>query len=134
MAQPTSIIIPGGAKEGGDTVKVGSTFTGEVWLDMIHADNQIAMGHVTFTPCARTHWHTHEEGQILHVTQGSGWICDKGGEPKRIKKGDMIWAPAGTTHWHGADNGTLMAHLAIGMGATKWLDAVTDEEYNKREN
>ncbi|KAE9370669.1 RmlC-like cupin [Stipitochalara longipes BDJ] len=132
MSQPTSIIIPGGTKEGASTAKVGSTFTGDVWLDMIYGGSDLAMANVTFTPCARTHWHTHEKGQVLHVIQGAGWVCDKGGEARRIKKGDIIWAPAGTTHWHGADDGTLMSHLAIGLGETKWLDAVTDEQYKKR--
>jgi quercetin dioxygenase-like cupin family protein len=130
----STIIIAQSSKPGGTSVKVGSTFTGEVWLDMIHASPELTMANVTFTPCARTHWHTNENGQVLHVLQGSGWLCDKGGEPQRIKTGDMIWAPAGTTHWHGADNGTLMSHLAIGIGATKWLDAVTDGEYNKKNN
>ena len=119
-------------KEGASTVKVGSTFTGEVWLDMIYYTADIALANVTFTPCARTHWHTHEKGQMIHVTQGAGWLCDKGGEARPIKKGDMIWAPAGTTHWHGADDGTMMTHFVVGLGETKWLDAVTDGDYKKR--
>jgi quercetin dioxygenase-like cupin family protein len=63
---------------------------------------------------------------------GSGWICDKGAEPRRIKMGDLIWAPAGTTHWHGADDGSIMTHLVLGLGKTIWHDAVTDEEYNAK--
>jgi len=132
MSEPKSIIIPGGTKEGASTAKVVSTFTGDVFLDMIYGDDKIALANVTFTPCARTHWHTHEKGQMIQVTQGSGWICDKGGEARRIRKGDVIWAPAGTTHWHGADDGTLMTHFVAGIGETKWLDAVTDEQYKKR--
>jgi hypothetical protein len=40
---------------------------------------------VCFTPGARTFWHTHEKGQILTVTLGSGLICSKGEEPKYVQ-------------------------------------------------
>jgi quercetin dioxygenase-like cupin family protein len=101
---------------------------------MIHMDDKTAIANVTFTPCARTHWHTHEEGQFLKVVAGSGWICDKGGEPRRIRTGDLIWAPAGTTHWHGADDGSIMTHLVVGLGKTTWLDPVTDEQYSVKKD
>lgn len=128
---PTSIVIRNSRKEGSTTVKNAPTFTGDVYLDMIHADDNIAMANVTFTPCARSYWHTHEKGQVLRVTMGSGWICDKGGKPQRIDTGDLIYAPPGTTHWHGAGKGCAMTHLAIGIGETKWLGEVTDEEYKE---
>lgn len=110
----------------------GATFTGDVWAEPIFGDANINMGHVTFTPCARTHWHTHEGGQVLRVLAGSGWVCDKGGEPQRLGVGDMVWAPPGTTHWHGGDDCTYMTHLAISYGKTTWLEAVDDAEYKKR--
>ncbi|KAL4905642.1 hypothetical protein BDW74DRAFT_178010 [Aspergillus multicolor] len=111
------------------TSQVGSTFTGDVYLELIHVDPKAVTANVTFTPCARTHWHTHEEGQVIHVTTGSGWICDQGQKPRRIKAGDVIWAPAGTTHWHGADEGSLMSHFVVGLGETRWLGPVSEEEY-----
>ncbi|RDW64875.1 hypothetical protein BP6252_10526 [Coleophoma cylindrospora] len=126
-----STIIRNSSKEGKSTVKGGATFTGDVWIDFAHTDSSVAMANVTFTPCARTHWHTHKDGQVLHVVVGSGWICDEGGMPQRISAGDMIWAPPGTTHWHGADEQSYMTHLAIGIGETEWLHAVTEEEYSK---
>jgi quercetin dioxygenase-like cupin family protein len=114
------------------TIKVNKTFTGEVYLDLIHAESKAAIANVTFTPCARTYWHTHDDGQMLRVLSGTGWICDKGEEPRRIEAGDVIWAAPGTTHWHGADNGSLMTHLVIGLGKTTWHEEVTDEEYEKK--
>ncbi|KAL4867196.1 hypothetical protein BDV12DRAFT_209987 [Aspergillus spectabilis] len=125
----STVIIQSGTKQ---TVKVGPTFTGEVFLELLHQDAKAATANVTFTPCARTHWHTHEDGQILKVTTGTGWICDKGGVPQKIKAGDVIYAPAGTTHWHGADEGSLMTHFVVGLGKTTWHEAVTDEEYKLR--
>ncbi|RDW68802.1 cupin domain-containing protein [Aspergillus mulundensis] len=113
------------------SIKVGpgATFTGTVYLELIHHDAKVATANVTFTPCARTHWHTHEEGQVIKVTTGKGWICDEGQKPRRIKAGDVIFAPAGTTHWHGADEGSLMTHFVVGLGETRWLGAVSEEEY-----
>ncbi|KAL4875150.1 cupin domain-containing protein [Aspergillus karnatakaensis] len=129
---PPSTIIPAGTTQ---TTKTGpsATFTGDVFLELLHRDTNTATANVTFTPCARTHWHTHEGGQILKVTTGTGWICDRGGVPQKIKAGDVIVAPPGTTHWHGADEGSLMTHFVVGLGETKWLEAVSEEEYKKRE-
>ena len=78
----------------------------------------IMCNHVTFLPGARTYWHHHENGQILEVKAGSGWVCDKGGKPERISVGDIVQCPAGTVHWHGADKGSMMMHLAISLGKT----------------
>jgi quercetin dioxygenase-like cupin family protein len=118
---PESIIISAANEK---VLKPTTTFTGEVHLDMLHMDKSAALANVTFTPCARTYWHTHEGGQMIRVLNGTGWICDKGG--------DTIWAPPGTTHWHGADDSSVMTHFVVGIGATNWHEAVTDEEYKNR--
>lgn len=123
---PTTIV-----SKKGSAGKRTATFTGEVWVQLLHSSDDVNLLSVTFLPCARTHWHTHEKGQILQVVQGSGWICDKGEEPRRIKTGDLIHASAGTTHWHGSDEGSIMTHLAVGLGKTEWLEPVADEEYPK---
>ncbi|KAJ6057036.1 RmlC-like cupin domain-containing protein [Penicillium canescens] len=86
-------------------------------------DDTTAITNVTFTPCARTYWHTHEEGQFLKVVAGLGRRA------RRINVGDLIWAPPGTTHWHGADEGGTITHFVIALGKTTWHDAVTDEQY-----
>lgn len=127
---PESLVFH--ASQGGSTKKMSGTFTGDVYLNPIHGDSMAAIADVTFTPCARTYWHTHEKGQMLKVLNGSGWICDKGGVPKRLEAGDVVWAPAGTTHWHGADDNSLMTHLVIGLGQTHWHEEVTEEEYAKK--
>jgi quercetin dioxygenase-like cupin family protein len=129
---PEGIIIRGSTVTDQTIAKPTATFTGEVYMDLINRDTSVAMANVTFTPCARTHWHTHEGGQVIRVLSGSGWICDKGKEARRIKAGDTVWAPAGTTHWHGADEGSLMTHFVVGLGETVWHEAVSDEEYKTR--
>lgn len=129
---PSSVIFRNSRKEGESTTKNGTTFSGgDVYSDMLHKDGNVNMSNVTFTPCARSYWHTHQKGQVLKVTMGSGWVCDRGGQPQRISVGDLIYVEAGTTHWHGAGRDSIMSHLAISLGETKWSEAVTDEEYNK---
>jgi quercetin dioxygenase-like cupin family protein len=65
---------------------------------------------MTFTPCARTAWHTHRAGQTLIVTTGIGWVQQWGGHKQAIKPGDVIWTPSGVKHWHGATDTTTMTH------------------------
>lgn len=106
-----------------------SNFTGTVYMDLGHRDDTIAIQHVTFLPGGRTYWHHHENGQLLRVVAGAGWLCEKGGKPKRLGIGDIVWCPAGTTHWHGADDGSYMCHLAVSHGKTTWMHEVSAEEF-----
>lgn len=101
-------------------------------LEPVLLADGISVGNVNFPCGARTNWHHHEGGQLLRVLAGNGWICDKGGEPKRIRQGDVIWCPPGTTHWHGADDDSYMVHQAVSHGKVEWYDAVGDEEYSKK--
>ena len=116
-----------------------SWFRGEVYVDsLVPGDNtpgSVAMLKVRFTPGARTHWHSHPAGQVLHVVDGVGRVQDRGGPVREIRTGDSVDARAGVWHWHGAGPDTFMSHIAvqIGDGAgvyTVWGDPVTDEEYN----
>lgn len=88
---------------------------------------------VVFAPGARTAWHTHPKGQVLHLEAGIGWFQRWGGEILEIKAGDTLYIPPGEKHWHGASPGHTMIHLAMqgvvdGVG-TEWLEHVTDEQY-----
>lgn len=106
------------------------TFTGEVWRDPVMPSTGAAtINDVFFKPAARTHWHTHEQGQILQVKAGLGWICTDGEQPQAIRPGDVVWIPAGERHWHGATADSYMLHTAISLGKTNWEDAVIDEQY-----
>ena len=59
-------------------------------------------GQVTFSPGARTAWHTHPAGQTLIVTAGTGWVQAWNGTKQEIRPGDVVWTPPGVKHWHGA--------------------------------
>ncbi|KAK1593746.1 uncharacterized protein LY79DRAFT_484466, partial [Colletotrichum navitas] len=58
---PESKIIPVPTSP---VAKPAANFTGDVYMKLINRDEQAAIATVTFTPCARTHWHTHAGGPI----------------------------------------------------------------------
>ena len=114
-------------------------FTGDVWLDMIASpqnDSQrMVVAKVRFAPGARTAWHSHSNGQTLHITEGIGLVQSRGGELLEVHPGQTIYTPPGELHWHGAAPDSYMEHLAMlesgGDPADGgWFEHVTDEEYN----
>jgi quercetin dioxygenase-like cupin family protein len=111
-------------------------FTGTVWQDpIIEAPTpaRIRATRVTFTPGARTAWHTHPLGQTLYVLSGLGRAQSWGGPIREIRPGDTIWFAPGEKHWHGAGPTSAMAHIAMQEAldgtAVNWLEHVTDEQY-----
>ena len=113
-------------------------FTGAVQVqELFPADDQsrTSGGKVTFEPGARSAWHTHPLGQVLIVTDGTGWVQQWGGPIEEIRKGDVVQIPAGVKHWHGATPTTAMTHIAIqeqlNGKAVEWMEKVTDEQYHK---
>ncbi len=113
-------------------------FTGAVRVqELFPADDpsRTSGGIVTFEPGARSAWHTHPLGQVLIVTDGTGWVQQWGGPIQEIRKGDVVRIPAGVKHWHGATPSTAMTHIAIqeqlnGKGV-EWMEKVSDEQYRK---
>jgi len=77
---------------------------------------------VRFEAGARNHWHSHAGGQLLHVVEGEGWVQVRGQAPQRIRVEDTVTADPGEEHWHGAGGRGPMAHLAIAVGDTRWLE------------
>ena len=113
-------------------------FTGSVQVQQLfpgYDPSRTSGGKVTFEAGARSAWHTHPFGQILIVTDGTGWIQQWGAPIEEIRKGDVIWIPAGVKHWHGATPSSAMTHIAIqeelNGKAVEWMEKVTDEQYHK---
>ena len=112
-------------------------FSGDVWIDEVAtppAPLRFRAVSVHFTPGARTAWHHHPVGQVLHVTEGVGLVQRRGGPVEVIRAGDRVRFEPGEDHWHGASPQWFMTHLAIhesddeGVAAV-WGPHVTDEEY-----
>jgi quercetin dioxygenase-like cupin family protein len=112
-------------------------FTGSAWLDPIavaDSPSRIRAVSVHFAPGARTAWHRHPRGQVLHVLEGRGLVQQRGGPVQVIRAGDVVVTLPGEWHWHGASPTTFLTHLAIhevddqGIDAY-WAEHVTDDEY-----
>ena len=86
-----------------------------------------------FEPGARTAWHSHDRGQLLMVEEGR-MRAQKRGEPFRdYGVGESDYAGPNVLHWHGASATEPLVQINVGFGgATKWAEAVTDADYNKR--
>lgn len=106
------------------------TFTGTVWGEpVLHDAPGATVNTVFFAPGARTHWHTHDTGQVLIVTHGRGLAVNEAGEGGTILPGDVVWFDAGERHWHGGAPDSYLTHIAVSLGTTRWEQAVTDEQY-----
>lgn len=113
-------------------------FTGTAWVNILVSKDEtesFSVGDVVFEPGCRNNWHTHPAGQILLVTDGKGYYQEKGRSARLLTKGDVVKIPSDLEHWHGATRNSSFTHIAISNitkdGAVKWLQPVTDEEYNK---
>jgi quercetin dioxygenase-like cupin family protein len=124
-----NLIFPKGSKIESDH------FHGTAWLYwLVRSDsvNHIGSGTVTFEPGARTSWHLHPDGQILIAIGGIGYYQEEGSDKVILKKGDVVTCPPDTPHWHGASKEQEFIQIAVTSrlkGPTKWLQAVSDDEY-----
>ena len=112
-------------------------FTGRAYIDQIAPADPASRPRayqVHFTPGARTGWHKHPNGQVIHVTEGVGLAQRRGGGVEQIRAGDTVHFDAGEDHWHGAAPG----HFINAPGAPRGRrgrqrrllgEKVSDEEY-----
>lgn len=110
-------------------------FIGQSYLKRL-VKSPISIANVTFEPGCRNNWHIHHKGgQILLCTGGQGWYQEWGRPAQPLRAGDVVNIPAEVKHWHGAAKDSWFNHLSIEVPAegrsNEWLEAVTDEFYNK---
>ena len=73
-------------------------FTGEVWMDEIASlpgPGPVRALRVHFTPGARTAWHAHPLGQVLHIVEGVGRVQSESGPVRQVRPGDTVVAGPG---------------------------------------
>jgi quercetin dioxygenase-like cupin family protein len=109
--------------------------TGTVWLNEISAPDstfEYVMAFASYANSSWLDWHSHPGGQILIITEGTGYYQEKG-QPKRIvHKGDIIKCQPNVQHWHGSTPTTTFSYIATApsqKGKTQWFKPVTEEEY-----
>ncbi len=116
-------------------------FIGNSYLKALNkpGESAVFLANVTFEPKCRNNWHIHKAtkggGQILICVEGEGWYQEEGKEAQSLKVGDIVTIPANVKHWHGAKKDSWFSHIAVEVPGenteNEWLEAVSDEEYNK---
>lgn len=113
-------------------------FTGDVWMDeiaVLPAPGLLRALQVHFAPGARTAWHVHPLGQVLHIVEGAGRVQGESGPVRQVGPGDTVVVGPGERHWHGAAPDHLMSHIAMQEAdpetgeQTIWAEQVSDQEY-----
>ncbi|MBN8902757.1 MAG: cupin [Rhodospirillales bacterium 69-11] len=117
-----------------------ANFTGTVFSDEVvtgSTPSRMRASVVSFTPGARTFWHSHPVGQTLYCLSGAGRVQKEGEPVQELRPGDVVVIPPDVRHWHGAAPDRLFAHLAMselndrGEG-TAWFEPVSDADYAAR--
>ena len=120
----------------GEIGKNTDNYTGTIWLNELNQPDSnfsFSIAVATYAPGSRLDWHIHPGGQILLITEGTGYYQEKGKPGQIVHKGDVIKCPPGVAHWHAAAPKSSFAYIAISpaqKGKTIWLQRITDAEYN----
>jgi len=128
-AQETSIFPKG-------EISTTDNHTGTIWLHELSTPDSLfnySVAIATYLPGAKLDWHIHPAGQILLITEGTGYYQERGKPIQIIHKGDVIKCSPGVEHWHAASPGSPFAYIAVTpaqKGKTIWGKRVTDAEYN----
>jgi len=109
--------------------------TGNIWLSELNEgdstfDPSIAMA--TYDAAAKLDWHLHPGGQVLLITEGTGFYQERGKPIRIVHKGDVVKCAPGVEHWHGATPESSFAYIAVTptqKGKTIWLEPVSDKDY-----
>jgi 4-carboxymuconolactone decarboxylase len=130
VAAQDNLIFPKGE------ISTADNHTGTVWLKELNGADSIfnyGIAVATFASGAKLDWHVHLAGQILLITEGTGYYQEKGKPMQLVHKGDVIKCLPNIEHWHGATPESSFSYLATTpaqKGKTVWLKRVTDAEYN----
>jgi quercetin dioxygenase-like cupin family protein len=110
--------------------------TGNIWLSELNVGDSIfdpGIAQAVYDAGAKLDWHIHPGGQVLLITEGTGYYQERGKPARVVHKGDVIKCAPGVEHWHGAAPGSSFAYIAVTptqKGKTIWLEPVSDKDYN----
>ena len=117
-------------------ISTADNHTATVWLNELAMPDSainLSLAQATFAPGAKLDWHTHPGGQVLLITEGTGYYQERGRMARIVHKGDVIKCAPGLEHWHGASPKSSFAYIAVTptqKGKTIWLEPVSDKDYN----
>ena len=110
--------------------------TGNIWLSDLNVGDSTfdpSIAQAVYGPGAKLDWHAHPGGQVLLITEGTGYYEERGKPIRIVHKGDVIKCAPGVEHWHGAAPESIFAYIAVTptqRGKTIWLEPVSDKDYN----
>jgi 4-carboxymuconolactone decarboxylase len=129
MAQNANSIFPKGE------ISTTDNHTGTIWLNELSKPDSIfsySIAVAAFAPNSKLDWHIHPAGQILLISEGTGYYQEKGKSIQIVHKGDVIKCLPNVEHWHGASPDHTFAYIATTpaqKGKTIWLKRVSEDEY-----
>ncbi len=114
-----------------------SVFTGDAYASSVVGSddtyNVPSLLNISFKPTVRTKWHTHDGGQILICTYGTGYYQVEGEKAQILRAGDVVLIEPDVKHWHGAGPNGWFSHIAISTNPSNamsdFLEDVTEEQY-----
>jgi quercetin dioxygenase-like cupin family protein len=104
--------------------------SGEVLLDKVLGAEGVFVNAAMYAPGARTYWHTHQNGQLIFVTSGTGTVVTRDGQVQLLQAGDVVYTPPGEEHWHGAAPDCFITYTSVSLGGTVTYDEVPDDQYS----
>jgi quercetin dioxygenase-like cupin family protein len=109
--------------------------TGNIWLSELNVGDSTfdpSIAFATYDAGAKLDWHVHPGGQVLLITEGTGYYQERGKPVRILHKGDVIKCLPGVEHWHGATPESSFAYIAVtptAKGKTIWLEPVSAKDY-----
>jgi quercetin dioxygenase-like cupin family protein len=97
-----------------------------------HTTTDIRTNRYTFSPGARTNWHSHGEGQVLFAEKGRMRTAEQGKPVQEFPQGTTLHINKAIVHWHGAMPGEPLTQVSVSFGPTTWMAKVTDQEYGAK--
>jgi quercetin dioxygenase-like cupin family protein len=102
-------------------------FTG---LSTVLESKDLSVARRRFEPGARSAWHSHDRGQLLYVEDGRMRTQKRGQAVRELGVGESDYTSPNVVHWHGAVPHAHLIQVNVGFGGeTKWMEKVTDAEY-----
>lgn len=120
----------------GEMGKNTNNYTGTIWLNELSKPDNIfkfSIAQAVYAPGSKLDWHIHPGGQILMITNGTGYYQEKGKPVQIVHKGDVITCAPGVEHWHASTPNSTFTYVAVSpsdKGKTIWKNRVTDAAYN----
>lgn len=107
----------------GTPVPEPAQFSGDAFQSSIGATqtSKATAALIRLAPGVRGNWHTHADGQLIHVVHGAGVVGRRGQAPLELAPGDVVWIEPGEEHYHGATDAQELGQLALSFGPITWL-------------